>query len=672
MQKGLENFGFEKEKKKEIKRDLGKDKFILDGVLVLNANISLTTAGSKIIFINYSNQGNILSRIGYLNFTITAFDLDQGNKFDFTDNFTNDFNINVTALNNITAPMSVLDDFENNATASRYTFGGTEPPEFTLGFLDMSSQNTDSEITFDYVSLDNVSRFNFSSRYCDGHTCGADCGGSVSQSIFLTDLTTDVTLFSRSDGFSQPSQPCNFENQNITGERVGDRWTIFRNGVEVGTRSIGSLNSPHYLKLRTSSSGTGGSSGQTKWHIFDLKTSGIRLQRINGTYDHDVKTNATFESNNLTDTTNPISRVFLTVSEFKPSETTINYFASNDGGKTYETVTPGTFHTFTSTGSKLKIKFLFNSTSNITTPYISNYRVQIIPSSPNELTIDVGNDGIIDMKVFGELNSTNTPINYNGTDNGIRDYINRSCRTGSFCVIPVLVVLGSGGTTQLSEFNLTQNINPIRLNISRIQKLNVIPIELTYLDGKVQLNDVEFDFRGSKNITVVAHIGDYSTSLNRTIFVKYSPFNVTYWSSWHHWYIRPKSANESGLEPAGQNSSHGIWKVVSFAYDGNISVWARYNESIDTCVTQMELRGQNFSVSTNNSLSTLNITNLTTFNQQIISDQNSTLEGSIRTITMINCSADTGRFILRDTCFNSRCSECTETQDFQDSCDVII
>jgi len=165
----------------------------------------------------------------------------------------------------------------------------------------------------------------------------------------------------------------------------------------------------------------------------------------------------------------------------------------------------------------------------------------------------------------------------------------------------------------------------------------------------------------------------YDGNLNRTIFVKYSPFNVTYWQDFPYWTIQPASANQSNIEPYGQNSSHGIWKVESFAYDGNIDIYSRYNNTENlTCVTQMEFRGQNFSVNSLNNISTLNITNLTTSNQPIISDLNSSLTGNIRTYTQINCSEyGTSAILIPYFCFNSRCSNCVETSDFTDDCEVV-
>lgn len=277
------------------------------------------------------------------------------------------------------------------------------------------------------------------------------------------------------------------------------------------------------------------------------------------------------------------------------------------------------------------------------------------------------------MNLSYVLNSSTTPINFTGNDSGINDYINDSCLGLPYCSIPITFLLGSGGIIQIDSFNLTKNINPISLNTSPIQTLKDILIKPTYTSGIVQFDDIQFDFRGSKNITVVAHVGNYSTSLNRTVFVKYSPFNLSFNADVDYFEVFYTSRNQSNAEPYGQNSTHGIFKIESEAYDGNISIYARYNASPHACLTAQELRGQDFLVSSNNSLSTLNITNLTTSNQLLVSDLNDTSWANIRAYSTVNCSPYNITFIpFEYFCFNSLDSKAVLTQDWQDSCDVMV
>jgi len=397
----------------------------------------------------------------------------------------------------------------------------------------------------------------------------------------------------------------------------------------------------------------------------------LRLKRNDGVFETNVEN--CFESNTLKVGTTNIARTYISLTSYLPTGTSLNYFISNDDGTTYETFVPDTWHTFSTSDNDYKVKFCPNSTNSSNSPFVADYRAQIVPSAPTGMSIDIGIDGANDIDINYTLNSTTTPWNYTGNDSGFNDYINDSCQDDSYCLFPMTFILGSGGIIELSNLNLTQDINPVRFNTTAIQTLNSIPIKPTYTNGTVQFDDIQVDFRGSQNITVYSHNASYDGNLNRTIFVKYSPFNVTYWQDWNYWLIRPTEANQSDLEPYGQNSSHGIWKVDSFAYDGNIDIWARYNNTENlSCVTQMEFRGQNFTDDPLNNVSTMNITSLTASNQQIISDLNSTYFGNIRTYTMINCSEyGASAMLVPYFCFNSLCSSCVETSDMEDSCEVV-
>ncbi|KKL76829.1 hypothetical protein LCGC14_2040990, partial [marine sediment metagenome] len=84
-------------------------------------------------------------------------------------------------------------------------------------------------------------------------------------------------------------------------------------------------------------------------------------------------------------------------------------------------------------------------------------------------------------------------------------------------------------------------------------------------------------------------------SLNRTIFVKYSPFNLSFVNSVDFFDVIYKEINQTDAEPEGQNSSHGIFQITSDAYDGNINIWARYNNSPHECLTKQTFAGTNYS-----------------------------------------------------------------------------
>ncbi|GAI11023.1 unnamed protein product, partial [marine sediment metagenome] len=324
--------------------------------------------------------------------------------------------------------------------------------------------------------------------------------------------------------------------------------------------------------------------------------------------------------------------------------------------------------TFSSTGKALKFKPCLNSTDNLTSPYIINYRAQIIPSSPTSLQIQVGNE--IGMTINYTLNSTTTPLGYTGSDSGINSYINESGQTGSYILIPLTFILGSGGTIELSNGNLTEDINPVRLNTTAIQALNLISFKLDYTGGTVQLGDLKFDKRGSKNITIVAHSGTYANSINKTIYVKFSPFNATILPQGiDYWDVGPNiySWTQDNIPPFGNEDQDGnpFWSLTKIIWDHSVDIYIRYNANVNTCqVTWFQgvnnTNNSNFNITINAS-SRLLIANITTNN----------LENNISTWTNISCEAYNSTLIFPYFCFNSLCSDCVKTSDYDVGCDWI-
>jgi len=74
------------------------------------------------------------------------------------------------------------------------------------------------------------------------------------------------------------------------------------------------------------------------------------------------------------DNSEVIDFVFLsTIDHFTPSGCTLSYYASNNNGSTWESITPGTVHSFSSSGTQLKIKYTATGNTN-KAPYKMAYR----------------------------------------------------------------------------------------------------------------------------------------------------------------------------------------------------------------------------------------------------------------------------------------------------------
>ena len=593
-----------------LENNLYQNKFIYSGVIYEKTNLSYITAGSKTIFINYSNQGNLLTRIGNFIFIITGFTFNEEDNFYFQDNFTNNtaggyYNTdNITIFGNETG--DAIDDFEDGNANGWIFIQGPHTVEESNGnkYLQMT-QTMSNTGTLYGETLGNISGFDLRYAYefstdlwykiCrNAGSYGCESGGGAEFRAYISDSVNHVQIWQ--DTF-YGGCGCTERYLNISGIKTSSTsMNIYTGQGFSNSVGLSSLDTSRKWVLRLYSAASGRNwkpmGGSYDIKLYSVSLSGVSL-KLDTNYSVNLSSN--FTSKVLTETTEFIGKVVLNATVYMPANTSIKFYMSSNN-KTYESVTNGQPITLFTPGKNLSVRFKLNTSRYNVTPRVYSYFVTITSQSVNILNIDVGNDEIVDMVLNYTINSTTTPVNYTGNDSGINSYINRSCKSGSHCLIPISFVTGSGGIIQLSNFNLTENINPIRLNTSAIQMLSSIPFKLTYTGGTVQLDDVRFDFRGSKNITVYAHNSDYTESLNRTIFVKYSPFGVSFWDPIvTAWEIFPRALNQSGIEPFGQNDTHGIFKIESEAYDGNINVWGRYNDSVDTCVTQQEFRGRNYS-----------------------------------------------------------------------------
>ena len=624
-----------------VVKDVCQDNFSFGGVSVVTENLSFKSAESKIVFVNFSKQGN-LSSPGKLNFTITGFSLDSGNDFGFADNLTDNASVNFTNTFNIDIPTGVLDDFVNNVTGRWNMFSQScsnqlwtpvwEPyPSDTWHCSDplISSSNdcdgiphttvySGGSLSFasvinqegycqqksysgawtykDTANLDNASFFNISAyRYCSATDVLASYA-SCSANIFFTDKTSSKDISSLS--VSSPGEGTSSEGHNIviTGYKVSDtQWDVYNKDNFIKTVDVSTLgnNITIGFGIGVSVSGMLGATASGTWALRSFYQSGIWLRsEASGAYN----LSGVFESKNLSNTTNDISRVLVTLKESNFNGTQIQLNVSNDDGASWEEATSGEFHTFVSNGKVLRVKFKLNTTVNVSSPVINGYSVQVIPTVMSNLSVDVGADGIIDSDYDFELNSTSTPIYYLGNDSAFTTYLSRNCFVDP-CFVPIRFTSSSGGIIQVSDFNLTRNVNPIKLNDSVIETANNVVVEAFYANGLLQLDDIRFDFGGNKNITVFAHNGGV-VGENRTIMVRYSPFDLSVPSGQTYWQLFPTRRNQSGITPFGQNSSVGFWEVNARGYADNIDVYVRYNESVDSCVTRNTFRGNDFSVNT--------------------------------------------------------------------------
>jgi hypothetical protein len=678
-----------------IGNNLYQKQFIYKDINNDSRTLVFSSAESKTIYINYSTQGNVLNRTGFFNFTLTAYSIDINNELDYENDFGNESinEIKDGIVLNGTVPVGMWENFVDNDTLSNWQGSPTYETGADTYYLDWdyylykTTGGSLQEVYSNTIDLGKLSQISFFMRLTRDSVYIPDRWYHGGFKIGFYDGNEEVDI--HSDGSGQSFNPSWGEERriNFTFYKTSSTdWSVHYkldvDGVtsdNYETISVDALNSTYYLKFEIIPYISGSSQSSVSFRVFYFNYSGIWLNRsltgnFSGVEGSSAIHSGNYTSQTINHTTDNIVSAFLNATVYEPDNTVITYWLSNDNGSTWESAVNGDTHTFSSSDKKLRVRFKLNTTDGLTSPAVYSYNVKVIPSPLTSLRVDVGDNNLFSYDY--ELNSTSTPIGSNASDSVFNEYINYSCLGGSYCLIPVTFITGSGGILSITNLNLTENINPIRLNTSAIQTLEEIDLKLNYSNRTtstvVKVDDLKFDYRGSKNITIYSHNSDYSSSVNYTIFAKYSPFNITFPSGVEFFEVFFSSRNQTEAEPFGQNDSTGIFDIDSTAYDGNISIWMRWNNSVHACLTTQEFRGQNFTVSSLNNISTLNITNLTISNQIIVSDLNSSLTANIRSYTTVNCSMYSFPFIpLEYFCFNSLCSSCIQTHDFQDNCEVL-
>ena len=661
--------------------DLLQNRFLVGDVNSNATNLTFTAAGTKIININASNQGNS-NQSSIFNITFTGFDLDGGNEFLW--------NL-ITYAANESTPADTgsvkngtafpFGDFEDKPISNQtfetfvtnHTFldrwknpGGTivwdinEVPE---GRIESNSPSTN--FYSDYIDLSTVDYVSFDSLLA------CYCGCSVD--LDFTDLTDAVLIYQ----INQPTCPGTGvgvdARQNFTFKRLGNIWTVESTFFN-GDIDVSSLETPYYIQVAlgvTAANSITGSFYNFNYGGIYLNKTSHNISGVEGAEALPVTAEGTVHSGNFTshvinNTASNVARATLTYFAFTPTGTSVTGYLSNDNGTTWEIPTNGTSHLFSSTGAHVRVRFHLTTIDNHTTPLVTDYTVQVKSTSLQNLSIDVGNDGNVDKEFNQFLNETTGPIVFDN-ETAFDLYRFNQCNGSSHCVIPVALSVGSGGLLMIDQLNYIQRINPIRPNETILNDLTQAYFTVNYTNGNLTVGPLDMRYLGDKATNLSVNI---SGTTIRQIFWRYSPFELNLPPTAQAWELFPNSRETNGTEPFGQNSTHGIWRVNSTLNHTNngANIFARYNSSIDACVTNMTFKG------VNNSNSTFNFTiNLTTSTQPIIFNITSQ-DNDIYTFTDLECSNTTGPIFLPFFCFISLCGDCVETFDWNktDACEVYV
>jgi len=321
-----------------------------------------------------------------------------------------------------------------------------------------------------------------------------------------------------------------------------------------------------------------------------------------------TRTNSTVISNSVYDASGTI--ISATPWFFGNSglnETIYLYLSANDGVN-WESVTSGTLHTFSNTGTNLRWRMDVNLTGADvvnTTTKLFKVNISIPKGNPSVIEVDFLNDGTVEYTYSGTLNSTTSPQQVNISFTNISTgFVNANKFTNVYTYphlykIPISIETNTTGKININDINLTYSPNPVVLNITSIQNtlddsINFTIFRIPIFSGNytigsnssVTIGDVRYDYAGgAKNITITLHDAGYNINVTR---------NITYYYSRWDYTVTPlnidfiefilNSPTSKNVTPFGQTNTVPILNISNLGYaELNANQFIYANDSL-SCV----------------------------------------------------------------------------------------
>ena len=275
----------------------------------------------------------------------------------------------------------------------------------------------------------------------------------------------------------------------------------------------------------------------------------------------------------------------------------ISTYLSSDNGNNYNLATPG-LTTITNPGVNVKYAFYFDVPSegyahktNAVWEVLTLYTPQ---GFPENISIDLGSDGIIEGTINGSLNNTNSPQNFEYGNYGLSGKISAlRYISDNMALFPITIFSQSVGQIDLSNLTFSYNPNPISLNstlfqnqLSYLTNFGEINLTINATEGIVNFTDLKFDYAGgNKTYQVLAHTNDYSvnTSLNLTYY--YSKWNYEWVPPSVEWiYFAPSTFNSKNVSAYGQTDLLPLLNLTNYGYGNKNTTLSIYMNDTLSCV----------------------------------------------------------------------------------------
>ena len=558
-----------------------------------SANITFSSGGSITIQINASSSiKNIKNFTGY----IDGYNIDPV-AYNIYENFTSSIRI---ASTNLSAPYGVYDDYERNSSSLITIVDVAQCDEIqslTSGddYLQIKSLEPDANnrctITLSDLDIKKYQNVTLLHRV----TSGTDVGNEDAF-WYITDGTNSVTL-NILDGPLLPG----FNYFDL-------KWHIARLSPTLWNWA--------YNKTETSGSFGPTLSGQAdlssldiskKWsikittsraiphRIYNVNVTGAYLPR-NGSGEYKNYSVGVLNFTTVVNASAPIIRAAINATFYQPPNTKIRFYLRNNNISAFDEVSPTSstnpvLNVLTMSGNNLTGYVTMTTNDTTATPELYDMRFIISPGTATNVSVDCGNDGDADWNYDGVLNSTRQ-INCSVAD--FDTYRTNNCLNTKTCNYPVSLSVGSSGQIGINSINFTQSLeakpnitSEITIsNLTRYENMSLFNFTLRkVIDGVVNLYGFDFEFKGSKNITLFAHSQENDTNLlgtsNLTLSVFYSKFNSSFQKGINYYDVFPKTKDSKNITPFGQTIKTPIWNITNLAYDNDFDVYVRQNETMN-------------------------------------------------------------------------------------------
>jgi len=689
----------------ELREDsLFVNNFSSDGVNLQSVTLLYPRSGSESIVLRVTKP----VRGGVLTLNLTGTESNIGNDLEYFERFSNSDNVSVSnnLLNRSGAPRGLYDDFlndsltggilwsevttvsdiNNNCAGVFSASGGSYTVTSVGNKPSVGTSTCSSTVTSDAVdpfSLDDS--FGLESNLsiiasCDGNGASTIQHDHRASLRLIDGDSNEVILKDYFTRFNCPQNGGSTTMQSVTVMRVEFDESasgglsqarllfddVLQSTISLSTLDVGSLD----FRLVVSVEGVTGGASQ------NVQTQGIlsnsfRLLGISqgmlGIGNVSNLTSINIHNTGNTTTSATLSwrelvrdgeQVWSNVSDLSNSSLLfVNAYLSADNGATYESVLSGTTHVFTSSGNNLSYRFNLSDNNDGLDLFVGRIKLLVVPERLDNLTIDVGADGIIE-KNFTVFNVTNDSIVI--SDGSVEAACGGVSRQEE-CNVTISFSTTGAGSLIIGTFNYSHNPNPIFIDvndtlITLLQDFLNPVLEFNFTNGNLTVDGLDLRYWGSGNVTVVGHDGDGDLNGSHELEFRYSLFNIT--SPLAFFDMTPNSVNSSNVEPWGQNAKFNISifnTSVSSNNDDNMNMTFWLNKTIDSCVTLF--------VSNQSSLLTGPTFNLNNSAGEVdMSSYENMAPGAVENIfiwgNFTSCNASNSRFFDPFNYWNSYCIDC--------------